>query len=329
MPQITVTPEALAQSANVYRSELLAVPAQSLGAALNYFTVRSGLRGSETVGELSGDFELHPYNETTVDETGLNIKGRTLVVRPGNLIKKFSPNSVMSTIYGSPVVQGDGLKDVPITVKVLAFMMAKIGRGIGRHLFDAKYDAAGTTTATCFDGIDTITAADIAAGDLSTDNGNLYEFAEKITRDNAVDLIRDYVRAASDELLGFEDGSIDPLPGAGLNLILPRSVYNAYVDDYKQTTGNSPHYDRFNQLCLEGFPNIRFVPLSGKTGSQFMQLTSKGNLLYGCNLNPDADSIVVEKHEVYRLDLAVTTHIGTNYESISPERLLVGKMVTA
>lgn len=327
MNEIKITPEELAKSAGQYRKELLQVPVRKLGAALRFFTVRAGLRESETVGELSGNVELHPYSEDDVDSDDVTVAGRKLELYKCNVVKQFSPNSVLSSIYGSNIIQGDGLKNVPITVQILAMIMAKIGAGIGLHLFDAKYDATGKTTSTCFQGIDTITAADIASGLIAEDKGNLFNFSEAITRDNAVDQLLEYVRSASDVLIGFEDGDVDPAPGSGLNLILPRAVYNAYIDDYKQTTGHSPIYDKFNQLTLEGFSNVRLVPLAGKANSEFLQLTTKSNLLFGCNALSDVTNIDVIRSGHYKVSAAATMLLGTNYESVAAERLHVGKIV--
>lgn len=324
MGKAVITQEALATSAARYRHELITAPMLALGPALNYFTLRSGIRYSETVGELSGDIELAPYDEDNVDDSDMTITPRTLYTYFGSVVKRFSPNSVAQSIYGSSITKGDELKNVDITLKVLTYLSAKIGKGLAKSLFNAVRNPKGKRTADLFDGLDTITRKEIKAGTVSAAAGNLYAFPEAITSDNAVEQIVAFCRAASDELLGYEDGSDSK--GGELNLLVPRSVLYAYRDDYKVTTGHSPIYDKFNQTCVEGFDNIRLVPMVGKQGSDIVQLSTRNNLLIGVNQQGEEEDVRIEKHHEFKLSFVATLFFGTDYESIAPERLLVGQM---
>lgn len=321
---VQVTPESLATSAAKTRTELLKVPMLALGPALRYFSLRTGIRYSETVGTLSGNVEMGPYDPFRVDSDDLNITGRTLFTYFGDVVKRFDPNSVVQSIYGSSITKDEGLKNVPITMQVLSFIAAKIGRGLALHLFDAVRNDKGTKTVDLFNGIDTITANEITAGNISVDKGNLFEFSDAIDATNAVDLLTAFCRAASDELLENEDG--EDSRAEGLNLLVPRSIVYAYRDDYKATTGHSPIYDKFNQTVIEGFPNIRLVPFAGKANSDFIQLSTKGNMLIGCDQMGDVEKVVVCKYHEFLVSFVMTMFFGTDYESIDPERLLVGKL---
>lgn len=321
--KVVITPESLAQSANKFRKDLLKLPVLALGYALNYFTVRTGIRGSETTGTLDGGFELGPYDPYRVERSDLTIKGRTLQSYFGSVVKEFDPNSVYQSIYGSSIVKGESLKNVPITLQVLSLMASKIGKSLLLHLFDAVRNASGTKTKDLFNGVDTVTAAEITAGKIATSKGNLFEFTEAINSTNAVDLITTFCRAASAELLECEDG--EDSKADGLNLYVPRSVIYAYRDDYKATTGNSPIYDKFNQMVVEGFPNIRFVPFAGKANSKFIQLSQRKNMLIATDQLGDKENIVVEKHHPFVLSFIATLFWGFDFESIDASSLLVGK----
>ncbi|MDE5758439.1 MAG: hypothetical protein K2H85_07480 [Allobaculum sp.] len=325
--QTKITPQELATSAAKFRTELLKLPILALGPALSYFTVRSGIRNSETVGQLSGSMEIGPHDPYRVDNEDVAIAGRTLYTYFGSAVKRFDPLTVLQSIYGSSITQGDGLKNVPITVQLLSFLAAKIGKGFALHLFDAIRNEKGNTTKDLFNGIDTITANEIKAGAISVDNGNLFEFSETIDSTNAVDMLVSFCRAASDELLGCEDGADSK--GSGLNLLVPRSIVYAYRDDYKATTGHSPIYDKFNQTVIEGFDNIRLVPFAGKANSPFIQLSTKQNMLIGTDQMSGLENISVEKHHEFLISFIATMFFGTDYESIAAERLLVGKLKTA
>ncbi|MBD5379573.1 MAG: hypothetical protein HDR74_06765 [Bacteroides sp.] len=320
---VVITQEQLAKSAAKYRKELLKLPVLALAPILKYMTLRTGIRDSETVGELAGSFEFGPYDRKRRDESDITISPRTLQVFLGNAVKCFDPNDVVSSIYGSSITNGDGLKKVDIVTQVVSFLCGKLGEGLARHIFDAVRDAGKTDTKSLFNGFDTILLKEITDGNVSEDKGNLFKFAEAITADNAVDMITSFCRAAHDELLGVEDGAD---ANNGLYLFVPRQIVYNYRDDYKTTTGHSPIYDEFNQMTVEGFPNIRFVPAAGKAKSKIIQLTSRKNSLVGVNGADEREKIEINKYHNFELDFAATMFFGTQYESIAPERILVGEL---
>lgn len=328
MPDSIITPDILAKSAAKYRKDLLEVAIRALGPSLGVLTLRRGIRGSEIVGQLSGNIELGPYNEDRVDTQKVGVAGRTITNYLGSVIKKFSPNDVVESIYGSDITQGEALTSVPITMRVLSFLAALLGRSLAMHLFDAVRNDAGSKTVDLFNGFDTITAADITAGRISTSIGNLFEFSDPIDSTNAVDLITAFCRAASDELLDIEDGG--DARGQGVNLYVPREILYAYRDDYEATTGHTVIYDKFNQTKVKGFDNINLTPMAGKTGSDFIHLSPRSNMLVAVNQKSDPkEAIAVEKHHPFKLDFVATLWFGTDFESVSPERLLVGRLKKA
>lgn len=321
MSTITITPEELAKSAAKYRKELLMMSVIALQSTLQHMSLRTGIRYKETVGELSGSIEMGPYDETRVNESNVKITGRDLETFFGSVWEKFSPNSVYQSIYGDSIVMGEGLKNVPVAKAVLAFLMKKLSQSLNKNIWGAVRNPAGTTTADLFNGFDTITQAEITAGNIATAKGNLFEFAEAIDTTNAVDQLKAYFRAASDELQGDGDDAVK------LKMFIPKSVYNAYVDDYQMTVGAVPYNKEFKKTFLEGSDDLcELVALPNKKGSPFLHLTPKKNMLVGVDQSSDTEKITIEKHEPFRLDFVAAMFFGTQFESISPERLLVGKL---
>ena len=166
--QVVITPETLNKSFVKYRKELLMMPVYGLWKILPYLSVRQGVRYKETVGQLDGDMQLAPYNPLQLDTKDVTIKGRELETYLGSCVKAFDPNSVVQSIYGSNIVQGDGLKGVPITKAVCAFLMGKLGEHLYDCIFTAKRNSGGTTTAELFDGFKTIADKEKTAGNIST-----------------------------------------------------------------------------------------------------------------------------------------------------------------
>lgn len=316
MGKVKITDQDLATSARTYRKDLLMVPVHALAKSLQHMTLRTGVRHSEKVGELTGDIEMGPYSETRVDDKDVSISTRELKTYLGSVVKKFSPNSVAQTVYGSSITKGESLTNVEIVRLVLSYLSAKIGAGIDRNLFNAVRKADGNKTVDLFDGFDTITGQEITSGSISTDLGNLYEFSEPITKLNAVDQVVTFCRSADDFLQETE----------GAKLLISRDIYNAYVDDYKATTGAIVYNDKFLKTSVEGFDNVELVPMYQKKNAPYIQLTTKSNLLVGVDQEGDEEDIVIEKHAPFVLDFVATMFFGTQFETLDKTRLLVGKL---
>ena len=199
-------------------------------------------------------------------------------------------------------------------------MMKRLSESIAKSLFKAKRNPAGTKTVDLFNGIDTITANEIAANNISVAKNNLYELTDAIDSTNAVDVLKTLYRAASEEL---KEESV--------NLYVPRAVYDAYCDDYKQTTGNIAYNKQFNQTFVEGSNDqCTIVPLSAKKDSPFLHLTPKSNMLIGCYQMGDFEKIEVRRGDnPFLLQFVTTMFLGTNMESIHSTRLLVAKQYVA
>lgn len=318
MGKVIFTPEELAQSAVKYRKELLMMPVFKLGETLQHMTPRYGIRYKEKVGELSGDMQLGPYSETRIDDTDVNIKGRTLGTYLGSVVKKFSPNSVYQSIYSDAVTKGESLKKTEITRRVLAFLAGKLGENIHDVMWNAVRNGEGDKTIDLFDGFDTIALGEIKKEEVSKTKGNLYNFSEAITGVNAVDILKDFYRSANPKLRKEQT-----------KLFISHEIYDKYVDDYQASKGPLVYNQSFDKVYLEGSRNrCELVPLFNKEDSNLIQLTTKRNLLVGFNQRGEEESIVVEKHEAFVLQFIATLFIGAQYESISPERLLIGKLFT-
>lgn len=319
MPQITHTE--LNEAAQKYRKELLIMAVLGLQGTLKHMTLRTGVRYKETVGELDGPVELMPYTgeleNDEYEEDGMTINGRDLETFLGQAVKYFDPNTLVSSLYGSAITKGEALKNVPIKKAVLTLMMRKISGGLNKAIFSAVRDSSGKTTSKLFNGLDTITASEITASNISEANGNMFAFSEAIDDSNAVDALKTYYRNASDELK--EENS---------KLVMPWAIYNAYNDDYQQTVGAAPYNTAFKKTFLEGSDNrCELVPLIGKKASPYLQLTTKGNMLVGVNQKGEEEKIEVRRGDnPFKLQFVTTMFFGTQFETISPEKLCVGKL---
>lgn len=305
----------LRQSAVKYRKDLLMMPTISAKETLAHMSLRPGVAGREVVGQLAGNIELGPYNPNRVDETGVTATPRVLETYLGSVIKQFDVNEAGKTVYGELYAQGQALTNAAIAKAVLVYLSAQIGKKINMAIWSGKRDASGDTTAKLFDGFDSITAAEIAAGAIAESNGNFKE-VEAITAANAVDVLKSIYRGASDELRG-----------QNVKMFITHDVYDAYLDDYQATVGAVPYNTQFNKNSLEGSNGLcELVPLASKKGSQYIHLTPKANMLVGYGAGMADENIAIEKYHPFLLSYVATMYFGCQFESISPERLLVAKV---
>jgi hypothetical protein len=310
----------LQNTAKTYRSQLITMPTKGLAQSLKYMTLRPGIRVSETVGELLGNAELGPYDENRVGDGGVKITPRTLQVYLGNVDIKFSPNSVYSTIWGANAMNGEALKNVPITLQVLQLLALKLGKNLNLHLFDAVRNDEGKGSKDLFNGFDTIAKTELTNGKLSRDLGNLIKVSDilgsgkNISSDNAVDFAQAICEEADEELIGEEK----------LYLYVPQAFINLYNRNYLNKFGNVPYNTGYNHNTVEGFDNVEMVPLINKKNAPFFQLTTRNNMLVGVNEanNSDEEKISVEKYHPWKLDFIATKFLGCQYESINKERAL-------
>lgn len=307
----------LQKSAVQYQKELLCMPVIAAEDTLKHMTPRPKTVGRRVVGELSGDIELAPWKSDRESNGNYVVKPRTLETFLGNCAQTFVPNDVWDTIYGSLIVRGEAVKTTEIARQILNYATAKIGKKLNMCLWSAKRDENGDTTATLFDGFDTITEKEIAAGNISTDNGNFLDLSgEGITLQNAVEQLKKIYNSASDEL------QLQPC-----KMFLPKDIYNLYLEDYKQSSGAVVYNTEFKKTWLEGAEGLcELVPLVSKKGSKYIHLTPQTNMLYGYGAGMEKESIGIEKYKSWTLTLEMAMYFGVQFESISAERLMVAKI---
>ena len=313
---INLTPEAFAKSANEFRKELIMMMTIGLANSLQHMTLRPGVQYKQTVGEIGGNAEFGPYDPNRKNTT-TDIKARTLEVFLGSVIKEFDPNTVYQSILGSLMLNGDALKNVPITKAILAAEIKSLSKKLNLALFPAARVDNGTTSAQLFNGFDTIAATEITAGNISAGNGNFLQLGAAINNSNAVDALKSIFNAASDELVEMES----------CKMFIPRNIYNAYNEDYKQTTGAIPYNTEFNKTFLEGSDNrVELVPLASKKNSQYIQLTPKTNMIVGTGNGNDLETLNVDRFSPFTLTLSSAILFGCQYETISKEKLMIAKL---
>ena len=315
---INISDAELQKSAVTYRKDLLVMPVIAAEATLQHMTPRPGVAGREVLGQLSGGIELGPYDPQRYDDEGLDIKPRTLETFLGSVIKRFDLNSVAKTVYGSLTTQGEALTSLDLARQVLNYLSMQLGRNLNLHIWNAKRNDTGTKTKDLFDGFDTITQKEIAAGTIDTTEGNFMQLSQAIDGSNATDI-----------LMSIYESADDILQGVPTKMFVPVSVYRAYNKDYLASFGNVVYNTQFKKTYLEGTDNLcELVPLVSKKGSPYIHLTTKSNMIYGYGDGLDSEKIAIEKHHEFLLSFVATMFFGCQFEAINKERLMVAKLAS-
>ncbi|MGN1241583.1 MAG: hypothetical protein ACI4T7_03785 [Alloprevotella sp.] len=315
---INISDAELQKSAVTFRKELLVMPVIAAEATLQHMTPRPGVAGREVLGQLSGGIELGPYDPKRYDDDGLDIKPRTLETFLGSVIKRFDLNSVAKTVYGSLTTQGEALTSLDLARQVLNYLSMQLGRNLNLHIWNAKRNDTGTKTKDLFDGFDTITQKEIAAGTIDTTEGNFMQLSQAIDESNATDI-----------LMSIYESADDILQGVPTKMFVPISIYRAYNKDYLASFGNVVYNTQFKKTYLEGTDNLcELVPLVSKKGSPFIHLTTKSNMIYGYGDGLDSEKIAIEKHHEFLLSFVATMFFGCQFETINKERLMVAKLAS-
>lgn len=310
---IQITPDSLNTSYAKYRKDLIQIPSRALDEVAKYMSRRLGVRGKETVGELNGDMEIGPYSLTRVDENGVTITGRTLETFLGSGVKPFEPNAVRESIYGSNVFQGDALKNQPITKLVGAFLFGKVGESFFKSLFTAKRNEAGKKTEELFNGFKTIGDQEIKNKSISVEKGNLFK-TTAITNVNAVDVLE-----------AFYDAADQKLKNTKTYMFLNSSELMKYNRAYRSIYGSVNYNNEFTKAKLDGCNNCTLIGLDNIPVG-FKIITPGSNMLIGLATEGTNCKFEFEKSLTshFLIDFVATMYFGTQFESISKERLLLG-----
>ena len=314
--QLNITPslEQFQEAATQWRSQLLMQPIIGCQDTIQHMTPRPGIRYKENVGPIYGDAQFAPYKPSRSSDFNLNVVYRTLETYMGSVHCKFEPNSAASTILGYfAATKGDGQMQAPTALHVLTLIAKSLSGNLNDAIWSGVRNANGDTTHDLFDGFDTITLAEIAAGAISAEQKNYMKLTEEITTANALDIAKEILY------------SLDPrLRAQELNMYCSQDFADKYNEAMLLTHGGINYYTQFGQDCVEGSNGkLHIIPLFNKADSKFIHVTPKSNMLVGYDQMGDIESVMVKEYEPFILSYIATMFFGVQFESIDYRRMKV------
>ena len=277
---------------------------------LQHMTGRPGIRYKERVGTMDYNAQFAPYNPSRRSNENLKLDFRTLETFLGSVVANFEPNQAVNTLLGEGATKGDGQMQTPTAKHVLALIAKSLSFHLNEAIWSGVRNPNGDTTMDLFDGFDTITAKEIADGNIAAGKGNSLKLTEKITKANACDVLKEILF------------SLDPhLRAQQLNLYCSQELVDMYNESYQLTHGGLPYNTRYSQNAVEGSEGrLVMVPLANKFGSNFIHIAPKGNMLYGYDTMSDETSILVKEYQPFILSFIATMFFGVQFETLDKRR---------
>lgn len=312
--KLTYTLADYQEAAAKWRKDLLMLPIIGIQDTLQYMTGRPGIRYKEHVAEINGNAQFGPYKPSRSTDFNLNLDFRTLETFMGSVVAKFEPNSAISTLLGEiGATKGDGQMSTPSAMHVLALIAKGLSENLNDAIWKGKRNPSGDLSIDLFDGFDTITENEIAAGGLTEKKGNYMKLDDEITNVNAVDIAKKILF------------SLDPrLRSQDLNLYCTQDFADKYNEAYLMSHGGIIYNNQYDQQTVEGSNGrLHIVPLYNKNGSKFMHISPKSNMLVGYDQMGDVENVLVKEYEPFILSYIATMFFGVQFESIDKRRMKV------
>ena len=316
--KLVFTPEEWREAAHKYSKELLMLPLFGCKETLDFMTGRPGVRSKESVGTIGLDAQFAPYKPDAKSAADLSLSFRTLETFLGSVVKEFEPNSAYRTLLHMGATKGSGQASTPTAREVLGLIGKSLSYHLNNAIWSAKRNDNGTTTAELFNGFDTITQAEITAGNISAGKKNYVKLSDAITTENACDIAKDIL---------FH---LDPHLRAQERLMYcSQDFYDKYSESYQKTHGGLSYNSQYLQNTVEGSQGrLKLVPLANKADSKFIHISTKKNMLYGYDNMSDVESIEVERFAPFVLTYVATMFFGVQFESIDKSCLKVVELAT-
>ncbi|WP_281694247.1 hypothetical protein [Barnesiella viscericola] len=311
---ISFSDEDYKKAAEKWKKELLLIPMMAAKDSLRFMTGIPGVRGKLHVGTAASNAQFGPYKASKSSSSATEVKYRELETFFGNACEDFEPNSVITTLLGEGAsFLGEGQKVAPSAKLVIATVAKSLGEALHNALFTAKRNESGDTTADLFNGFTTIADAEVEAGNISTEKGNLLKIPTGFSEADAIDVAKSIERKAHPVLRATEKF-----------LYCSPEFADAYNDAYMLTHGGIVYNKKFEQTIVEGSNNkTTLAPLTCLSGSSKFFLAQKSNMLYGYDNMSDAENIQVDRFKPWFLTLSAAMFFGVQFYSIDPRMLLM------
>lgn len=313
-PNTVTIDSILINSSHRFRKECMAIVPASIETCTKHMRVIDKLKGKESEGAIVPQAKFRPYHSEKVVGGTAGITARTLETFPLELLEEFDPENLYTTTFGQPV---DVEKiDMPIVRKMLTLEMLEASRGLCDLLFRGVRNATGTGALDGFDGFDKIIANEIAAGNISFDNGNFAAFGE-IDEYNIVDRFTTMFTMLDEKLRGDQQKK--------LKLYCSIKASQMYDKGYAIKYGHGNFAGIKNQKYVDGTNDqLEIVPLPGMDGVNHFIITTQNNMKVGFDVFSKHTRFEVRKPDNPNMvQMHAKIYMGVDFANVDKEYLFV------
>lgn len=283
------------------------LPVATANDVLKYFTPVKKLRGKRKMPSIQGKSQFKPFDKKKSTDAAVDIEWRTLETHHGNVIEPFAPVDYVDLPLGiDSKYLGEALKKAPQAVLIMAELTASRGQFIAQAALTGKCNPEGDTTEDICDGLITIAKAEIAAGNISVEKGNLYVMDRVLDEANTCDMLKKFVF------------SMDPFLRKTDNLLFcAPEIVDLYNESYLLTHHDVPYNKEYEQPYVEGSgKKLTLVGLPQLSGTDIMFATQKKNLLFGTYLESDQNYVDIIREGHYEMSMCSDMWLGFDFRTL-------------
>ena len=310
--------------AEKYRKEIKPVHMLAAGNVTRYMTPVSGVRGSIVLTKMDKGSVSRQYDGTfKADKTVGTPEQRTLTVYPVVAEVSDEPEKYRRTfideIYTEGVAGGDATGHRFLRW-LLQFTIAVASEELYYAIWQASYTDGGGTLMDSFDGIESIIAAEVAAGNLAVDGsenkGNLFDPGAEFTTANIGDKLKEMWRTAH-----------PTMRERGGTMYMSQDMGDMYDDWYQTEHDKPPMVDTAGQTTLEGSNGKCKIIRLSCIENQRVVLTDPLNLKYGYDSPGDMRNMkAFNSGNPYLFTAFMKYVFGTQIETINYRHFRASKL---
>lgn len=306
--------QALVNSNQRYRKDCLTMVMASIEEVTKHMRLVTGLKGKETEATIVPQAKFRPYHSEKVVSGTAQLTARTLETFPLEILEEFDPEELYKTIFGQPI-DADKI-NLDIVRRLIVEEMNNACRGLCDNIFNGVRNATGTNAADCFNGFDTIIAAEKTAGNISLAKGNFMTLGT-LNEYNIGDKLYLMYKKIDEKLKGDNSKK--------LKLYLTITEKEMYNNWYANKFGHGNFAGVPDQQYLHGTNGkVELVALPGMDGANHIILTTQNIMKVGVDNSPKSS-----KYEIRRADnpnvvqFHVVVYMGVDFANIDKEFLFV------
>lgn len=316
---ITVTPseQDWKDAAKKFRRELLMMPVFAMKDSVKFLTGLPGCRTNQFLGGVNTEAQFYPYAPDKRGDGSTTITFQELEIFFATMNQDFVPNNYVQTLLGEHAATlGNAQSKSEMAKLILGSIMKQAGENLSLALFDAVRNGDGNTSKDLFNGFETIVNKEIAAENISVENGNLVLLDEGITAANAVDVLKE-----------IEFGLNPQLRRQQRFIYCDPAVVDKYNEAYQLNHPSLPYNTAYEQPYVEGSNHrMTFAPMDGLAGSDLMIVAPKMNMVYGYDSMSDLERLEVLRMDVDTFTVAAKMFFGVQFRTLDKRFLKVIKV---